>query len=380
MRLLFSCAELGLGHTFRVISLGKKLEEKGNEIFFFSGGAAYQVLKKEFGNVYPCTPVGWYENARGITTSASLLNILIPLPYLHTEKYRIEIKSPSALETIRRYYDLRRNIRKIKPDLVIADGDMHALRLAQRWKLPSVYITNIIRPSCGFSPLLIPGERFTELYVKRCSRIVVPDNPLPYTICELNLGDLDEIGIKNKVEFVGSFLDMTPMEGSGRYVFAPISGPLGTRAKLTKVVVSALKRLDIKSVISLGLLGKKVVTKVRNCEIHTWLSQEERCEYMKNASLVIFSGGHGTCLETVKYLKPSVCIPTQPEQMGNAKKMQDLGCSAVVKNDEQLKQAIRDIEAKNQFYTRNVRRLNQYSNKFKGLENAISVIEGSAKD
>jgi len=335
-------------------------------------------LKREFQNVIPCTPVGWYENARGIATSASLLNILIPLPYLHTETHRVEIKSPSAVETVRRYYDLRRKIRQIKPDAVIADGDMHALRLAQRWKLPSVYVTNLIRPSYGFSPFLVPGERFTERYVKACSKIVVPDNPSPYTICGLNIGNLSDMGIEDRVEFVGSFQDMTPLEGPRQHIFAPISGPLGTRAKLTKLVISTLKKLDVKCVISLGLMGKKAVTKVKNCEIHTWLSREERGEYMKNASLVIFSGGHGTCFETIKYLKPSVCVPTQPEQRGNAKQMQDLGCSVIAKNDEQLKRAIREIEAKEELFTRNVEQVNRFSNKFKGVENAITVIEGLA--
>jgi uncharacterized protein (TIGR00661 family) len=379
MRLIFSCAELGLGHVSRVISLGKKLEKKGNELFFFSGGIAYQLLKKEFKNVYPCTPVSWYENAHGIITSASLLNILIPLPYFNHEKRRLEIKSSSAVETVHRYYDLRQHIRRIKPDLIVSDGDMHALRLAHRCKIPSVYITNIIRPSYGFPKLLIPGERFTERYVKECSKIVVPDNPTPYTICEYNLGDLDKIGIKNKVEFVGSFLDMTPKKGLEKYIFAPISGPLGTRAKLTHMIIPVLKKLETKSIMSLGVAGKKIVAKIGNCEIHTWLSPQERQEYMKNSKLIVFSGGHTTCLETIKYIKPSVCIPTQPEQMGNARKMQNLNCSIVVENREQLKPAIQEIEERKQFYKSNVKTLNQYSNKFKGLDQAVAVIEDAAK-
>ena len=88
MRLLLSCAELGLGHVSRVVPLGKKLERNGHELFFFSGGRAYQLLKKEFRNVYPATPVAWYENAHGIVTSASLVNILFPLPYFDPEKNR----------------------------------------------------------------------------------------------------------------------------------------------------------------------------------------------------------------------------------------------------------------------------------------------------
>jgi len=378
MRLLFSCAELGLGHVSRVIQLAKRLDEKENELFFFSGGIAYQLLKKEFGNVFPCTPVGWYENAQGIIASASLLNILIPLPHFHNEKSTLEIKSSSAAETVRRYYDLRTHIRKIKPDVIVSDGDMHALRLAHRWNVPCVYITNIIRPSYGFSPLLIPGERFTERYVKKCSRIIVPDNPMPYTICDYNLGDLDGIGIKDTVEFVGSFLDMAPTIGSEEHVFAPISGPLGTRAKLTQMVIPVLKKLETKSIISLGVLGEKNSTKIGKCEIHTWLSPQERQEYMKNSKLIVFSGGHTTCLETIKYVKPSVCVPTQSEQMGNARKMQDLNCSILAKNKDKLKRAIQEIEERKEFYKSHVKALNQYSNKFKGIEKAVRIIAETA--
>jgi len=375
MRLLFSCTELGLGHVSRVMLLGKNLEKRGHELFFFSGGAAYQLLKKEFENVHLCTPVAWYENVHGVIASASLLNILIPLPYFNHEKSKLEIKSSSAAETVHRYYDLRLHIRRIKPDLIVSDGDMHALRLAYRWRVPSVYITNIIRPSYGFSPLLTPGERFTERYVKKCAKIIVPDNPEPYTICEYNLGDLDKMRIKDKVEFVGTFLNMATIKGLEKHVFAPISGPLGTRAKLTQMIIPVLKTLETKSVVSLGEPSKRITKKIGNLEIHTWLSPEERQEFMKNSRLIVFSGGHTTYFETIKYTKPSVCIPTQPEQLGNARKMQELKCSMVVKNKEQLKLAIQEIEERTQLYKSNVKKMNEYSNKFKGLNQAVDVIE-----
>lgn len=364
-----------MGHVSRIIPLGKKLAEKGHELFFFAGGTAYQLLKNEFENVYPCTPVAWYESAHGVMASASVLNILIPLPMYDYEHKKIEIKSPSAAETVHRYYDLRRHILKIKPELIISDGDMHALRLAYRWKIRSVYITNIIRPSYRFSPLLSPGERFTERYVKKCDRIIVPDNP-KHTICEYNLGNLDEMRITDKVEFVGSFIEMTHQEGlKEEHVFAPISGPLGTRAKLAKIIIPALSQLKNKCIISLGEPSKKVVRKIGNCEIYNWLTRKERNKFMKNAKTIVFSGGHGTCFEVIKHMKPSVCVPTQPEQMGNARKLEELKCSVWVENEKQLKSAILEIEEKRESFKNHVKKISEYSNQFKGLENAVRVIE-----
>jgi UDP:flavonoid glycosyltransferase YjiC (YdhE family) len=90
---------------------------------------------------------------------------------------------------------------------------------------------------------------------------------------------------------------------------------------------------------------------------------------------VIFSGGHATCFETIKYAKPSICIPTQPEQLGNAAKLTDLNCSITVKSKKQLEKAVQKMEKEKETYDKNVRALNAFSNKFKGLERAVSIVE-----
>jgi uncharacterized protein (TIGR00661 family) len=378
MRLLYSCSELGLGHASRTIALGKRLETRGHEIFFFSGSRAYQLLQREFKNVYPAAPVSWYENAHGIITSASLVNILFPLPLFNGEKNKFEIKNSSAMETAHRYYDLREHIHEIKPDAIISDGDIHALRLAQRWHFPSVYITNLIRPSYGFSRFLNPGERFTERYVKQCTKIIIPDNPPPFTISEYNIGDLDNIGIKNKVEFVGGFIDTTLVKGAELHVFAPISGPVGTRAKLTQMLIPAFEELKLKSVVSLGIVGERKRWQTANCTVHSWLSTEERQEYMRNAKLVVISGGHITCFETVKYAKPTVCVPTQPEQLANGMKLQKIGCSVVANSKKQVKEALRRVEEALSQFRSSAEKLNKVSNRYNGLNRAVEIIEETA--
>ncbi|MGA2523223.1 MAG: glycosyltransferase [Candidatus Bathyarchaeia archaeon] len=375
MRLLFSCSELGLGHVSRIIPLGKRLQNRGHEMFFFSGGKAYELLQKEFSHVYKCTPISWYENAYGIITSASLVNTLLPLPLYNFEKNKLEIKNSNAWETIHRYYDLRENIQTLAPDLLIADGDINALRLSQRWHFPSIYIANMIRPSYGFSAFLNPGERLVERYVKRCSKIIIPDNPPPYTISEYSIGNIDNMGLDDKVEYVGSFVDTSPVEGSKEHIFVPISGPPGTRAKMLKILLPVLKKMKSKCIVSLGTPGKKASTKIGNCELHTWLSAEERAEFMRNAKFIIFSGGHATCFETVKYAKPSICIPTQPEQLGNAAKLQNLNCSITVKNKKQLEKAVSKLENDQDSFDKNVLALNQFSNKYKGLDRAQTIVE-----
>jgi UDP-N-acetylglucosamine--N-acetylmuramyl-(pentapeptide) pyrophosphoryl-undecaprenol N-acetylglucosamine transferase len=375
MRLLYCCSELGLGHASRTMALGKRLEQRGHEVYFFSGGRAYELLKKEFKNVQPITPVAWYENSSGIITTASLINILFPLPVFNSEKNKFEVKTSSAMETIHRYYDLRKQLVKIAPDALIADGDINALRLAQRWRIPDIYVTNVIRPSYGFSPLLSPGERITEQYVKKCRKIIIPDNKPPFTVCEYNIGDLQNVGITEKTEFSGSLFDVSRTEVSDGHIFAPISGSLGTRAKLLRMLLPVLEKLAVKSIISLGVPGEQKIVNRGSCEIHPWLSTQDRQQAMRNASIVVFSGGHITCFETIKYAKPSICVPTQPEQLANAAKLQDLHCSIIARNKNQLSQAIREIEEKHHLFKTSVEGMNKVSNKFNGLSRAVEIIE-----
>jgi uncharacterized protein (TIGR00661 family) len=373
MRVLYSCSELGLGHAARTKALGKRLEQRGHNVFFFSGGRGYDALKKDFRKVYPVTPVAWYENGKGIITSASLVNILFPLPT--SQNNSLTIKNSSAMETVHRYYDLRRNIRSIRPDVIIADGDIHALRLALKWKIPSVYITNVIRPSYGFSNFLSPGERISESYVKKATKIIIPDNKPPYTICEYNIGDLSAVGVTNKTEFVGSFFDTLPVKGAEEHVFAPISGPFGTRSRLLNLIIPVLQKLKLKSVISMGAMGDQKTQKIGNCELYSWLTQEQRQKAMTNASVVIFSGGHITCFETIKYRKASICIPTQAEQLANAAKLQNLNCSIIAKNSLQMERAIHKMQSQKETVSKNMDMLSRVTNEFNGLNRAVEIIE-----
>jgi UDP-N-acetylglucosamine--N-acetylmuramyl-(pentapeptide) pyrophosphoryl-undecaprenol N-acetylglucosamine transferase len=375
MRLFLSCSELGLGHVSRIIPLGKRLKVHGHEMSFFSGGKAFELLSKEFNQVFRCTPVSWYENAHGIITSASLVNLLFPLPLFNLEKNRLEWKNSNAMETIRRYYDLRKNLLRIAPDLLIADGDINALRLASRWKIPALYIANMIRPSYGFLALLNPGERLIERYVKQSQKIIIPDNPPPFTVSEYNIGNLSTMGLSGKVEYTGPFVDTTPVNGKKEHIYAAISGPVGTRAKLANIILPVLEKLETKSIVSLGMPGKKASNKVGKCELHTWLTTEERNEAMRNAKFVIFSGGHATSFETIKYGKPTICIPTQPEQSANAAKLENMQTSISVKDLNGLKKAIEKLEFGIDKYSEKVEIIRAFSNRFKGLDRAEFIVE-----
>ena len=52
---------------------------------------------------------------------------------------------------------------------------------------------------------------------------------------------------------------------------------------------------------------------------------------ISRADLVIFHGGYGSMMECVSYGKPSIVLPFQTEQEGNGRRLEQLGCSLILK-------------------------------------------------
>jgi hypothetical protein len=61
--------------------------------------------------------------------------------------------------------------------------------------------------------------------------------------------------------------------------------------------------------------------------------------------------------------------------LGNAVKLQNLGCAVLAKNTEQLRMAVKKVEVQKQLFKSKVEALNRFANRFKGLDRAVEVIE-----
>jgi len=72
---------------------------------------------------------------------------------------------------------------------------------------------------------------------------------------------------------------------------------------------------------------------------------------------------------------PSICIPTQPEQLGNAAKLEKMGVSILARNSSQLALAVAKMESELDAYTENARKLSLFSGRFQGLDRAVEIIE-----
>ena len=247
MRLLYSCSELGLGHASRTLALGKRLEKNGHEIFFFSGARAYQLLQQEFKNVYPChtrimVRKRPWNNHNRITHQHPVSHPRLQQrnKQVRNQKLQRHGNNPPLLrptETHKRNQTRPRNLRRRHPRLT--NGTQMALSLSLHHEPHQTKLRILTHCSTQAKD----SQNATS---KTAHKIIIPDNPPPYTISEYNIGNLDNIGINEKVEFVGSFIDTTPVKGSEEHVFAPISGPFGTRAKLTNLLIPAPQRTQHK--------------------------------------------------------------------------------------------------------------------------------------
>ena len=61
-------------------------------------------------------------------------------------------------------------------------------------------------------------------------------------------------------------------------------------------------------------------------------------------------------------------VPTQPEQLANGMKLQDMHCSVVANNDGTVETGTSNHRTGSKPFRSSVEKLNEFSNKFNGLE------------
>jgi len=384
LNVYYAVNELGNGHAYRTIKVSEQLIERGHTVTFFT---SHPAIQRRFGDsckIYKCPPVSWYEDRNGINVPLSVLNIFFPMTAYDYESNRWYIKSSSASKTMSRYYDIRSFARKERPDVVVTDGDLLMARWAQRRGIRTVNITNETRPYYNLIEQLFlqPGQYIAEQKFKS-SKILVPDIKKPYTICELNLrgmlrADTDTgAGIGADIELVGSYFRTNEKPRDENFIYFSISGSFGTRNKLENRFLPELYDFGCEVVASLGD-EKRSATQRGSVAKHGWLNSDERIRCMRDASIIIHSASHNTSMETLSYGKPSVCIPTQPEQRGNAKKLELLGCAVVVEDPKRLKDAIRKIGDDYDFYRSHAEKIGRMVNSADGVARTVEIIENSS--
>ena len=196
----------GGGHYARMMRFDDALAGLGGaagmEVHYSSKGRIYQRLLERFpdgdpGRVHQILMPTPIDGRRGPSLTKSLANLLLPVG----QNPPLVRQIACYLREEGRLYDAQ------KFDLVVNDGDMGSNVLAERRKVPSLFITNQFRPKLYRSrSYLYPAALFISKQIAKATKILVADSPPPHTVCEYNLNFPSEMAAGGgKVEYVGYF-------------------------------------------------------------------------------------------------------------------------------------------------------------------------------
>ena len=178
---LFICGE-GLGHTSRCIALGRELLATGHEVYFGAYGYSKEFIERKGYQTLEIPPeiklVGDYGS---LDLKKSIISTL---------------KSRSASGI----FKVLNLLNKTKPDIVVSDSYFTGVVASKVRGIPVYLMVNQSNMKDFFKKGGIAfrtiGGRIKCVYnsiFRRVDKIIIPDFPMPYTVCRLNLAFKNEV-------------------------------------------------------------------------------------------------------------------------------------------------------------------------------------------
>ncbi|XRO74819.1 MJ1255/VC2487 family glycosyltransferase [Methanocaldococcus sp. 28A] len=366
MKILISVCGEGFGHTTRCIAIGEALKDD-YEISYIAYGKSKDFIEKYNFKVFETFPEIKLKGKDGkFNLTSSIFN-----------------KEYSPKKAIRREIEI---IKEYNPDLIISDCKYSTIVAAKLLKKPVICISNqnYTKYKLKTDLIVYPTMKALNIINERCERFIVPDFPPPYTICEYNLKI-----IKN-MEFIGPLIrydieDEDNDENTKENYILSVIGGFEYRYK----ILEELGKIALKNNLNVKLVcgSYEVAKKLKNdLKLHSYKDKDIEIipittnmkELIKNAELIISSGGHSTIMEALSFGKPLIVIPDldHPEQGNNAKKVHNLGCGIALSYKElyRLEEAIFDI-TNIKFYKRNALKMRELAKKYNGKKNIKKIID-----
>ncbi|WMW24372.1 glycosyltransferase [Methanolobus sediminis] len=309
--MIFVCGE-GLGHTSRCISIGRELVSAGHDVHFGAYGYSKELIERKGFKTH--------EVPSEITLVGKAGSLNLKKSILAT------FKRGQFLGLIK----IRKLLKRNRPDLVISDSYFMGMLSAKSRGIPCYLIVNQSNMEEFFRGKGVSSKIVAELVKKSYTgmfkivdKVIIPDYPMPYTICRKNL-EFKENTWK-KVFFTGpligkTFDETTAMELERPHVLCTVGG-FGYREPIFRKVIEAAA-LD--NSINYTLLSGPSVdpaslgTLPENVTILKFI--DDQFPYMKASDLVIAPGGHSTMMEALSFGVPMITVPDlkHNEQQNNA--------------------------------------------------------------
>ncbi|MFH2138165.1 MAG: nucleotide disphospho-sugar-binding domain-containing protein [Candidatus Omnitrophota bacterium] len=349
----------GFGHISRCICLAQEARNKGHEpVFILSDKKFFPKLKSQFTTfLIDQKPLVQSIKEKFLQKKPKINN---PATSLFTEfsglDYQVLRDGLGSLRIVNyRLKQYEAVIRKIKPDILIADTHMLAGLVGKKLDLPVVQVVRYAshpetkgiiwwktadyecsapNTAALFNPLLtklnMPQIIKAEELLKGDLYIVPSIPEIEPIMDQKNLkyvGPLIFKREKEKNKGWGSFV-----KGNKPLIYITIGGGAGLvgSRNFFLTVIEALRNLDVNVIVSTA--GKFTLSELTdipdNVRFFDWVPAQE---IIPQADLVIFHGGYGTMMEAVSCGKPMIIIPFHSEQEGNGRRLEQLGCAIVLK-------------------------------------------------
>jgi len=292
MKILFGICSIGLGHATRELPIIKKLLEKGHEIHIVTSGRSLIVLKKELKN--SCT---FYD----------VPDYKLPFGKKKFKTTMVPLYVPTGMRQIyKEHLFVKKTHEKEKFDRIISDNRFGIYME----DVPSYFISHQLS-------FIVPkifayiAEFLNYLLQRKFKYCVVPDfekNSLTGAISH----DL-KVFPKKFVKYIG-ILSSAKKENITQDIdyFISISGPEPQRTIFQHKILSQLKDLDGKIVVTLGKpeTQEKIYSKQGSTTVYNYLSRKDQEKMMNRAKFVICRSGYTTMMELVELGKKALLVPT----------------------------------------------------------------------
>ena len=380
MKVLFMTCGIGMGHISRDIALAKRLEEENIDIAFASYGSSYEMLTKlRKYRVSKLPDIQFYggDGELDIKYTAKK-SINVPFIFLKSIYYESKI------------------IKKIKPDIIIADSHYSAPITCKILKIPCILITNEL--TLNFAELY-PDEKIIEYvenglkrFIKdvsnQCDAIIIPD-----------IKDSIEIPpkLKDITTFTGPFLKRNFSEiedkktlrkklgfsEDDKIILVTVGGSKFGK-KLLKLIIDSAKWVDCDKIVI--VTGPQIASDfiLKSDKIVKKEFLEDIMEWMKLSDVVVSLAGHNTTMELASLGIPNILVPidNHSEQIKNALNMEKYGIS-IIRNVNELnpKEFANDINhiLHDEDLKQNAEIVKEEFSKYNGKDNAAKIILKYAK-
>ncbi len=337
----------GFGHISRCLALAQELKRRNWVPAFFLSGKYAETVKSFGYRVYgPQFPSRMRSESRENPS------------YIWITDANFQVPRDGFMNPWRTWAAILEGlyaIRRLQPKVLISDFSLLPWILGRKAGLPVVQISRAIihpngSPICWWKdpPAGIRSPQIREVFnpvLERlgCSPIEHAEDLLRGDMYLIpSIPELEPLAeVTNDTQYVGPLINTQTIneeklrdfniEDDRRTLYITLGGGAGPVGNLEffQTLIEALKSTEWRVVVSTGnkFDPDRLAAETRNIEFFSWVPGRKM---INAATAVLFHGGYGTMMETVKYGVPSLIIPFHTEQEGNGRRLEHQGAGRVI--------------------------------------------------